>query len=102
MGIDVRMETEDGRELKALLDPQGLVNKLLPDYRDANYSCLRFVDPYGDTTFNQLQMPHLVDELKRVLAGLSDKPLRAQCAALLDLAEAANGKVHTYLKFYGA
>ena len=26
--------------------------------------CLRFIDPYGDATFNQLQLPLLLRELK--------------------------------------
>jgi hypothetical protein len=63
--------------------------------------CLRFIDPYGDTTFNQSQLLVLVHELQdlRNRAGTS-----TDVEALDDLLrflQSAVGRVHTYVKFVG-
>lgn len=58
MGIDAKLQTEDGRILQEVFDPEDILQRLLP-FNDESSSCLRFVDPYGDTTFNQLQIPVL-------------------------------------------
>jgi len=101
MGIDVRIESEHGREKAVVLDPCNLVQRFLPHFQDTSYACLRFVDPYGDTTFNQLQMPQVVRELEKTLGSIDDDAVRRHCESVLALARQANGQVHTYLKFYG-
>ena len=55
MGIDVRLEDEDGNEEKSVLDPGFDLEKLLPSIEDETSYCLRFIDPYGDTVFNNLE-----------------------------------------------
>jgi alkylation response protein AidB-like acyl-CoA dehydrogenase len=53
MGINVRLETEYGEVLGEVLDPQNLLPALLPSWDDEHFTCLRFVDPYGDTVFQR-------------------------------------------------
>lgn len=101
MGIELRIESEDGREITVLLDPQGLVQRLLPSLQDAAYPCLRFVDPYGDTIFNHLQVPHLLEDLRRAVGETRDHAARLHGEAAIRLVQEAEGRVHTYVKFYG-
>ena len=63
--------------------------------------CLRFIDPYGNTVFNQSQLPVLIDELRTLRGELRDA---TQVAVLDDLSEflgRALGHVHTYVRFIG-
>jgi hypothetical protein len=59
--IDVQRQDESGNELARYMDP-GVVSELLA-IADTDGRCLAFIDPYGDTTFNQLQLPVLLAEL---------------------------------------
>ena len=61
-------------------------------------ACLRFIDPIGDTVFNQAQIEVLAAELDALLVNASAHPT---LAAVRHFIEGARGKVHTYLKFIG-
>jgi hypothetical protein len=63
--------------------------------------CLKFIDPYGDTTFNQLQIPVLIEELKSLLPSYPKGKKRQEIEAMISFIEKAKDKVHTYIKFYG-
>ncbi len=67
MGIDLRWEDERGEQL-AVLPDAGFVEQFLPAEGAQDFPCLRFVDPYGDTVFNQPQITQLVLELERLSA----------------------------------
>ena len=101
MGIDARIESETGESIEELYDLDNLVKELLPDFNDKVSVCLRFVDPYGDTTFNQGQLPMIIRELTLAVDKASATNVKAHGKKLLQLAEKANGQVHTYLKFVG-
>ena len=100
MGINVRVESERAEVQAEVLDPQNLTAKLVAASKPTS-CCLRFINPYGDTIFNILQLPVLVQELERVLASVSDPQLQAHARAVLDLANQAKGEAHTYLRFVG-
>lgn len=101
MGIDVRAETENRRLIEEVLDYQGLTKRLLPHCADASWICLRFVDMYGDTVFNQLQIALLIDELRRVHDDLNDPATQEHALAILRLVESVEGRVHSYVRFVG-
>jgi hypothetical protein len=63
MGINIRVQDERGGVIRELLDPKSLVPMLLPEQDGHGSACLRFIDRYGDTYFNQIQIPVLLDEL---------------------------------------
>jgi hypothetical protein len=63
--------------------------------------CLRFIDPYGDTTFNQFQIPILVEELKSLLPKSEDAQARQSLESLINFIRKAEEQVHTYIKFVG-
>ena len=102
MGIDLQMVNERGEVLERIYDPQQTVMKILsaaPDF-DASI-CLRFIDPYGDTIFNRAQIAVLHQELLSVPDSSLEATAREHKQEMLELAKKAEGKVHTYLKFYG-
>ena len=72
MGIDACIETESGAQIDQLLDPENLFSLLLSACDYESSLCLRFIDPYGDTTFNWLQMPFLITAIKSAVEKTSD------------------------------
>jgi hypothetical protein len=101
MGIDVRVESESGELIEELLDLDELVESLLPDFDDETSVCLRLIDPYGDTVFNQGQLPVFIRDLSLAIQNANNPDAKEFGEKLLSLAERANGQVHTYLKFIG-
>jgi len=69
------METERAEPLAEVLDPHNHLAWLLSLPDDEKTSCLTFIDPYGDTVFNGLQLPILLGELTRASASLSEERL---------------------------
>lgn len=65
------------------------------------FRCLCFVDPYGDTTFNQLQFEPLLEDIRRLRAlQRSD----AENAAILQIEKLVTQYQNTpgmYIKFIG-
>jgi hypothetical protein len=101
MGIDARTQGERGDKICELLDPKSLVPRLLSSIATEHSVCLRFVDPYGDTYFNQLQLPMLLRELEAAVRACRDPEVLAHGEKLLALAASAVDEVHTYVRFIG-
>jgi hypothetical protein len=64
-------------------------------------SCLRFIDPYGDTVFNQRQIPVLVHELESSVVAVTDAVIKQQISDVVRLLKKAEGHTHTYAWFIG-
>ena len=103
----LQWEEEGGELIEAHPNGLRLVFEMIPqDFADGelkNTVCLRFIDPYGDTTFNQWQIPVLLSELEFLLKTdycQSHERLR-EFEGLVSFIERARGQVHTYIKFYG-
>lgn len=103
MGVDCRVEDEEGGVLSELLDARSLVPALLGGQQEAgaDTACLRFIDEYGDTTFNQLQIPVLHQELRAAVLRCENPEARVHGEKLVSLVASAEGEVHTYVKFIG-
>lgn len=103
MGIDLRWEDESGERLAELPDPGHLVRRFLPSPEATEFQCLRFVDPAGDTVFNQAQISQLVWELERVMGRKQkfEPRVETHLKAVLEFVQQAVGQTHTYIKFYG-
>jgi capsule polysaccharide modification protein KpsS len=100
MGINLFWEDENGKSLGTVIDDKNLFAHAL-EKADLNGTiCLRFIDRYGDTTFNQLQVPVLRDEIKILKQSVKDLPTLQQIDAILSLIQNSK-ETHTYLKFYG-
>ena len=101
MGIELIWEEENGKELARLSDPQSLLAQFLPPESDLNFACLRFVDPYGDTVFNTLQIPVVMRELQTTLSYPLSPPVEEHLHKTISLVVGAQGYIHTYLRFIG-
>ncbi len=101
MGVDLKWEDENGRPLGEVDDPASKISALVLKTDLTWSTCLRFIDPYGDTTFSRIQIPILIDELRTVLGKIQDNRIKDHLQKLIDLAEQSRDEVHTYLKFYG-
>jgi hypothetical protein len=95
--VFVQLEDERGEKLERLDDG---VHRFRLSIDDSASLCWRYIDEYGDTTFNRLQMPAFLNEL----AGLGVKAASSD-RKVLDgierLAISCRDSVHLYLKFYG-
>jgi hypothetical protein len=103
MGIDIHWDNERGERLAELGDSAYLVHRFLPPYDAKEFPCLRFVDPAGDTVFNQAQISELIWELERLAAQKykHEPRVEAHLRAVLKFVQQAEGKTHTYIKFCG-
>jgi hypothetical protein len=101
MGITALLVTESGEILDQAGDPMNHLHRLLPGPEDPAYVLVNFIDWYGDTIFNRLQMPRFVVEWARlrdaaVSIGAADLHSR-----VIAMTERCNAEVHVYLKFQG-
>ena len=100
MGITVVLEDDRGNIIDRVEDPPNLLHRLLPNPQDVSFHMLRFIDPYGDTVFNRLQMETFIEEWDKITrAGTEEE--RSFFSRVRDLATEAQKRIHTYLKFYG-
>jgi hypothetical protein len=101
VGINVEIQHESGETIAEFLDPEGAITRLVVSQHENRHSiCLRFIDPYGDTTFNQQQLPHLIAEVESAIRAMSDQVVKLKVARLSDFLKTAIN-MHTYVKFIG-
>jgi hypothetical protein len=74
---------------------------LLPSDELNETKCLQFIEPWGDTTFNQTQIPILLKELESTLSYCPDEGKREHYEGAIEIIRNAEGKIHTYIKFWG-
>lgn len=101
MGLTVVLESEDGTPIELIEDQKNLLHQLLPQHDDDSYQITRFIDWYGDTTINRLQIPLFLEEWARVSGRANSAAERSLVDGIRRLAVRTQDEVHTYLKFYG-
>jgi len=72
MGVELFWEDERGTELGSVLDPFGFIPLITELAGRGGVACLSFIDPYGNTVFNQSQVPVLTRELEGARAEVTD------------------------------
>ena len=68
---------------------------------DTSYNLLCYIDPYGDTVFNRLQMDVFLLEWERLRAMARTPEQLEAWSGVRDLARKCNDDVHLYLRFIG-
>ncbi|CUS39752.1 hypothetical protein COMA1_90040 [Candidatus Nitrospira nitrosa] len=100
MGITIQLEDESGNpEGELLLDT--FLFLAIPQATNSSYACLRFIDLYGNTIFNRLQIPVLIEELHRIADIAKTNEDKQFLTKLLTLTEKCRAKPHLYLRFIG-
>jgi hypothetical protein len=95
-----RLQTERGEVLEQVLDRHGHIAASAPPLTDEGSPCWRFIDPYGDTVFNRLQMEAFLVELDLIIRQATPDrvPILEKVRAL---ALRCRDDVHLYLQFEG-
>jgi hypothetical protein len=101
MGLSVALQNENGNPIDIVLDPKNYLHRLLPSHDDESYQCLRFIDWYGDTVFNHLQMPTFLSEWQRLNSKVKSDEERQLLSRIEKLAYDCQSEQHVYLKFIG-
>ena len=99
MAIDVVWQNERGGELARYAGEP--ITFALITCAKSNSTCLEFVDPYGDTTFNVKQVDALKSELRQLLEDDIDASAALQAKSLLEFIADIQKRTHLYLKFIG-
>ncbi len=101
--VDVWLEDENGRvEEVADIKPPYTLGKLLHSVEaDPSYPYLGYIDPYGDTIFNRLQLKPFLEEWDRLYKKARTDEERIAMDRVKKLALKCLESVHTYLKFVG-
>jgi len=102
MPIVVMLKDERGSRLGEYVnDSIGVIVNSLPDVDDCTYSCVRFIDPYGNTVFNPLQAKVMIDEWDRLKESFSEKDAEILWTDVRSLIVHCANEVHVYLWFIG-
>ena len=98
MGIDVRLESEDAEAMGEPVYDRS--NHLAKALTNASGSCVGFIDPYGNTVFNQLQLPVLIRELE-MLNGDLPSVAAEHVGMVISLLRGGLDSPHVYARFIG-
>jgi hypothetical protein len=101
MGLNVILENEDGTSIESAYDERSSLLNLLRFVRAHEHMLLAFVDPYGDTVFNRLQMRQFLTEWGVVSEHAFTPEDKVLVAEVRVLAERCQAGVHLYIRFVG-
>jgi hypothetical protein len=101
MGMSIRLEDNQGKATEEIPDLESLLSRFFPSWDDQSFHFLRYIDPWGETVFNHLQMDELISELRRIRARASTEEERAFVDAIEGMATRCKDGEGLYLKFIG-
>ena len=96
MSWSVILEDEHG-EIISQLDNEFASQTISSSEFSEKFKLLKYLDPFGDTIFNRLQMDDLIQDLRT----LADLETCSGIDKIIGLAEVCLATPHTYLTFYG-
>lgn len=102
MGIAVVLQDESGKNISdTVVDPRGVIRDVMPGPSDSAFSCVRFIDPYGDTIFNGIQARVMVSEWDKLKAVFVERDAESLWADVRKLIVRCYQEPHVYLRFIG-
>jgi hypothetical protein len=105
MAISFTLTDEDGEVVERVEGPLEELTRLIAsihgDPDASSFPMLRYVDPYGDTVFNRLQIKPFLEEWRRLYQKAESDELRAAIREVERLAQKVEESTHIYLKFWG-
>jgi hypothetical protein len=104
VALTIALEDESGDRHAVVFDEQDLLINLIRKAARKDAAHLRlldYVDPYGDTVFNQLQMPQISRELDDLLSSTESPEARELLSSIQTLVREAQEGVHLYLRLIG-
>lgn len=101
MGIDVHIAPRSRDDVE-VSDTKNIFAGALASAHLETTLCLRFIDPYGETLFNSLQLPVLLDELQALGASTTHDDTRTHMQRLVRLVRDAIGRgPHHFIRCVG-
>ncbi len=101
MSLRFRLEGERGKRFATIDDTHHLFWRLVKEGNVTDTCCLRFIDPYGHTIFNRLQIPQLIIELEDLHKFIKSVEQREILSSIEELARRCIQEPHLYIKIYG-
>jgi len=101
MGLTVLVETEAGEPIDRVEDPTNVLHRFLPNPKDARFRYLGTIDWYGDTVFNDLQIPQFLEEWAQITDMAPVPAESALVRTIKQVAQRAGNERHLSLKIYG-
>jgi hypothetical protein len=102
MPISAQLVSERGEVVEEVYDEQSRLTALIeavPQFDTTH--CIQYMNPYGDTIFNSMQLARFLDEWKMVEEQADSTEEKELVAAVQRLAMLAEEENHMYLKFVG-
>jgi hypothetical protein len=96
--LRVVIQDENGREVSQGID---VPTDVLSRPNDHRFSCLRFVDAYGDTIFNRLQLGPLLEDVGLLKGTYQSTEHEVALRRIESLIGQCQAKPHLYLKLIG-
>jgi hypothetical protein len=101
MGLDINLESERGEVIDSVGDPHNFLHKLLPLPGDESGTILSWIDWYGNTCFNHLQMKRFLDEWDQLMGRAQNSEVKELLSQVRDLAVRCLKERTYHLKFIG-
>ena len=96
MSLVVKLEDDLGERGEWVM-----LHGVIPSREEKDFPCLRFIDPYGKTVFNHLQMESFLEEWERVRSRASDESQKEAWQKVKEMAEICRQDRDLYLRFVG-
>jgi len=97
--IDIQHIDEHGAVLGTYPDPD--VTTFLFESAAPAPVCVKFIASYGDTYFNQLQLPVLIAEVAALAQAERNAARRGRIQHFRSWLVSLEGQIHTYVRFVG-
>ncbi|MBZ5694211.1 MAG: hypothetical protein LAN36_02495 [Acidobacteriia bacterium] len=101
MGICIALQTEVGNTIELIPDDKQLLHKLLPPPNDDSDSMLGWIDWYGNTLFNHLQMKRFLAEWDQLAMRARTSEEKTLLSRIRDLAVRCQEERTLNLRFIG-
>jgi hypothetical protein len=101
MGINAQLRDESGNVLGEVLDPEMVLSGASLSSNLSGTRLLRYLQPYGDTVFNQAQAVDLGLDVREIIRASEGKPLGSLLKSIEPLVDRLATETHVYLWFIG-
>jgi hypothetical protein len=100
MGIHVQLKKESGEVLAEVCDPKMVLSRATHS-KFSHTRLLRYLVPWGDAIFNQVQAGDLTSDIAKVKSDYPNTPLSKLLLEIEPLVERLASETHLYLWFVG-
>lgn len=100
MPIKIILQREHGEAVDQVLDPYGDLARSWPSGEES-FPLLQYIDPYGHTVFNAMQMRQVIRELEVLKDQVTTDAAKSMIERVRELAARCRDTSHLYLSFVG-